>query len=526
VKFNELLYSQKPSAGLISALMNPDIYGHDVTECKLIETHASWIILTGTYAYKIKKPVNLGFLDFSTLEKRHFCCKEELRLNQRLAPQMYLKVVTITGTTEKPVLTGIGKPIEFAVKMVQFPQEVQLDRMLTKGELKVWHIDAIARLVADFHKKTAVSLNDSTHGDPEHIRKPVENNFIQINKNIKSGKYFLIDELEGWCKSAFEKLEPAFIQRRAGGFIRECHGDMHLRNIAWLKDSPVVFDCIEFEPNLRWIDVISEIAFLVMDLRARLHPELTRRFLNTYLEESGDYAGVCVLPFYLVYRALVRAKIGAIRAGQQGIGVKEKTEAQREFFNYLQLAKSCSESDSPKLIITRGLSASGKSTITSQLLEQMDAIRIRSDVERKRIFGRKQEENSKALYCENIYTPEATKLTYDKLTMLAGNIMDAGYPVIVDAAFLKFEEREQFRKLAESKKAPYIILDFFATHDTLRQRIIKREKDISDADLSVLEHQITGWQPLGESEKDKAITIDTEFPVDMILLAEKIRDFI
>lgn len=505
--------------------MNPGIYDHVVNDCKLIETHASWIILTGTYAYKIKKPVNLGFLDFSTLKKRYFYCKEELRLNQRLAPEMYLELVTIAGTPAKPVLKGIGDPIEFAVKMLQFPQEAQLDRMLARGELGVTHIDAIARLVADFHKKTAVAVKDSAYGDPEHVRKPVENNFLQINRNIEKREHVLIHELEDWCKSAFDRLKPAFMQRKADGFIRECHGDMHLRNIAWLNDSPIVFDCIEFDPNLRWIDVISEIAFLVMDLMARLHPQLAGRFLNTYLEESGDYAGICVLPFYLIYRALVRAKIGAIRARQQGISGKERTKAEREFFDYLQLAKSCARTVAPQLIITRGLSASGKSTLTQQLLEQMDAIRIRSDVERKRIFDINPKAGSKASYCENIYTPEASKQTYDKLAGLAGTILDAGYSVIVDAACLKFEQRKQFQKLAETKKAPYLILEFYAAHDTLRRRIINREKNASDADLLVLEHQISDWQPLGESEQDRTITIDTEAPVDIMLLAEKIRDF-
>ncbi|MGB5156915.1 AAA family ATPase [Desulfobacterium sp. N47] len=519
---DNLIYSQKPPAGLISALMNPDLYDHAVTDCKLIETHASWIILTGTYAYKIKKPVNLGFLDFSTLEKRHFLCKEELRLNKRLAPGLYLELITITGSEAKPLLNGIGGPIEFAVKMVQFPQEVQFDRMLAKGELTVRHIDAIARLIADFHKKTAVAPKKSEYGDLEHIRKPVENNFIQIRKNIKNGNNILIDELEGWCKSAFERLKQTFIQRKAEGFIRECHGDMHLRNIAWINNSPVAFDCIEFDPNLRWIDVISEIAFLIMDIEARKHPQLAKCFLNNYLEKSGDYPGLCVLPYYVVYRALVRAKIASIRAKQQGISEEEKTEAENEFINYLRLAKRCTKAVSPKLIITRGLSASGKSTVTRQLIEQMYAIRIRSDVERKRIFGISTEDNSKASYCENIYTSGATKQTYDKLAVLAEKVLDAGYSVIVDAAFLKFEERNRFRILAESKKAPYIILEFLATHDTLRKRIIKREKEVSDADLPVLEQQISFWQPLDEGEKDMSIKIDTEIAVDIMVLADKI----
>jgi len=509
---------------LIAALMNPDLYDHPVEKCQLIETHISWVILTGTYAYKIKKPVNLGFLDFSSLEKRGFYCEEELRLNRRLAPDIYLAVVPITGTHEQPFWAGEGEPIEFAVQMVQFPQEAQLDRMLARGELEPQHIDAIARMVADFHQRIALAGADSAYGDPEHVRKPVEDNFKQICECITEAEYLdPLTELEHWSKSTFDELQSVFVQRKTGGFIRECHGDMHLRNLAWVNEAPVAFDCIEFNPNLRWIDVISEVAFLLMDLQDREQPQLAQRFLNKYLEYSGDYAGTRVLPFYLVYRALVRAKVDAIRVKQTGISQQEQIEAMMDFSGYLQLAQSYTRTVTPQLIITRGLSASGKSTLTQPLLEHLGAVRIRSDVERKRLLGMKPEEGGQAGHNQGIYSAEFTQRTYDKLAELAGQVIDAGYPVVVDAACLKPEQRAQFQQLAAAKKVPYIILEFIASPGTLRQRIVERKDDVSDANLKILEHQLADWHPLCESERPYTITIDTEAPFEVVELAGKIK---
>jgi aminoglycoside phosphotransferase family enzyme len=437
---------------VITALMDPGLYHHPVEELQLIETHISWVILTGPYVYKIKKPVNLGFLDFSTLEKRRFYCEEELRLNQRLAPEIYLAVVPITGTTEQPQIAGRGEAIEYAVKMVQFPQRAQLDRVLSRDGLEPQYMDVLASLVADFHQRIEVAGADSEYGDPEHVYQPVAENFAQIRERISKEKYRkLVDDIEQWSKSAFASLRSVLQQRKSAGFIRECHGDMHLRNIAWVNDQPVIFDCIEFNPNLRWIDVISEVAFLVMDLQDRQQAQLAQRFLNSYLEYSGDYAGVRVLCFYLVYRAMVRAKVEAIRAQQKGISKKEQTEAETGFFTYLELAQHYTRIDAPRLLITHGLSASGKSTLTQPLLEYLPAIRIRSDVERKRLFGIKADENRQADNKEGIYTPEATQTTYKKLIKLAEEIIDAGYSVIVDATFLKQDQRQPFQQLAGAK---------------------------------------------------------------------------
>lgn len=509
---------------LIRSLLQPECYDHPVKHLELIETHISWIILTGDFAYKIKKPIDLGFLDFSTLEKRRFCCDEELRLNSRLAAAIYLEVIPVSGKPAQPQMGGAGPVIEYAVRMVQFPQAAQLDNMLAQGELDDRHIDALAVLVSDFHRCTDVAGDDSDFGDSEHVYAPVAENFAQIRQHLRSTVYHeRLLSLQRWSEKTFEALKAVFERRKAAGCIRECHGDMHLRNLVWFDGEPLAFDCLEFNPALRWIDTVSEAAFLVMDLQDRQQPALAQRFLNGYLERSGDYQGMQVFRFYLAYRALVRAKVDAIRAGQPHIGDAEKSEAEHEFLAYLELAESYTQAERPRLIITRGLSASGKSTLTQPLLESIAAIRVRSDVERKRLYGIKPDTDSSAAIAQGIYSAAAGVKTYNRLRSLAGTLIDAGYTVIVDAAFLKYEQRRPFMELAQEKQVPFIILEFTASADTLRERIKARAHDVSDADLSVLEHQLATVQPLHEDELSSVITVDTEKPFDVGSLVERIQ---
>ena len=510
--------SMKPHQVLISSLLKEDLYPHAIDDLQLIETHISWVILTGPFAYKIKKPVDLGFLDFSSLEKRHLFCEEELRLNQRTAPSIYLEVLPITGTAEQPQWAGEGEVIEYAVKMMQFPQAAQLDRMLESNGLTTQHIDAFAHLVAIFHEQISVADTKLAYGDAKHVLHPIEENFNHIRECINNADALqILDVLEEWSLSQYKKLKPLLEQRKQQGFIRECHGDMHLRNLAWIGDKPVAFDCIEFNPNLRWIDVISEIAFLIMDLQDRQQTELAQRFLNTYLEITGDYKGVKLLPFYKVYRALVRAKVDAIRLDQKGLEDKERNSVHKEFIDYLLLAQSYTEQTAQRLIITRGLSGSGKTTLTQSLPEKINAIRIRSDVERKRLAGLKASESGQAKPGKGIYTKSFSDETYQYLAGMAAEIIDAGYSVVVDATFLAGEQRDLFRQLATDKNISFTILDFVAPSEILRQRIKKRTGDASDADLEVLQQQLANLKPLTDNEMPFVITIDTETVKDLYL---------
>ena len=508
----------------IERLMQPSLFAHPVENIRLVETHISWVILTGSFAYKIKKPVDLGFLDFSTLEKRHFYCEEEIRLNRRLAADYYLDVVPIRGSLEAPHWDGEGEVIEYAVKMRQFPQDAQLDRLLAKGEIVPGCMDEFASLLAGFHDRVAVAEVSGDYGSPEQVYQPVAENLSVLKRlDEKPAHQALLSRLEQWCQRTFTRLEKFILQRKQEGFVRECHGDLHLRNMAWIDNRPLVFDCIEFNPALRWIDVISEIAFLVMDLLHKQQPNLAWRFLNAYLEHSGGYEGLRLLPFYLVYRAMVRAKIAVIRVNQPGVGSKEKQEAETEISEYLRLAEQCSQQRQPMLIITRGMSASGKSTISSLLLEALQAVRIRSDVERKRLFGLSLADSGRAPFNAGIYTNAAGKKTYHRLLQLAESVIEAGFPVIVDAAFLETEQRQPFQRLATRLGVPYLILEFRASPETLRDRIQKRGKGVSDADLGILERQLQNWQEAGAEERSSLVTVNTGQDLDMKKLLGQIQ---
>ncbi len=498
----------------LQALQNPALYEHPVSEFKLIETHISWILLTGHYAYKIKKPVNLGFVDFSTLEKRHHYCQEELRLNRRLAPMLYLEVVSFTGTPRHPLIGGKGTPFEYAVKMKQFPPEARLDLVLQRGELRPFHIDRLARDIADFHARIAVADAKSPFGEPEAVHGHTMDNFTTLRQLIADNeKREVIETVARWSDDSFGQLREAIAERKAKGHVRECHGDMHLGNMVLLNGRVVVFDCIEFNPALNWIDVISELAFLVMDLEQRGHSGLAFRFLNGELEQSGDYPGIRLLTYYLVYRAMVRAKVAGIRLSQTAPRSLERVQQEQELQEYLRLAQRYIRPRKPHLFITHGLSGSGKTHLTQPLLERLRAFRIRSDVERKRMFGLPPEARSAAAPGKGIYTPQATQQLYAHLLTLAEGILQSGYPVIVDATFLKRSHRDRFRELARRAGAAFTILDFQADTATLRARIQRREqekKDASEATVAVLERQLAGREPLAADEQPNVVTIDTE----------------
>jgi len=507
---------------LIEALQNSTLYDHPVEKFELIETHISWVLLTGEYVYKIKKPLNFGFLNFTTLEKRHFYCKEELRLNRRLAPQLYLDVVAIHGSEGHPQLhkssdVSENDAIEYAVKMRQFPQSGQLDRLLDKGELDNSIIDDLAKKVAQFHLSITPADKKSTFGDVEHIQQPVLDNFSQIRHCINDQLMLSsLDQLEHWTQLQLKKRSINIKSRKSHGFVRECHGDMHLRNIALWQNEIVIFDCIEFNENFYWIDVMSEIAFLVMDLEARQQDAIAQRFLNSYLEITGDYEGLSLFLFYKVYRAMVRAKVTALRLSQQHAGSQALVQIVNEFQQYLNLAERYIKVPKPVLLINFGLSGSGKSVGARLLAEQLAAIQIRSDVERKRLYADSE---------KDLYTAEATEKTYARLVEIAQCLISAGYSVIIDAANLKLQQRKLFIDLARSMKAKYFILAYQAKVEVLKQRIEDRAQqgvDVSDATIEILNSQIQSHEPLTKEELSITINIDTTEDVDLNDIIKKI----
>jgi hypothetical protein len=515
---------------LIDSLLKSENYPHPTDHIHLIETHISWVILTGPYAYKIKKPLDLMFLDFSTLEKRHHFCNEEIRLNSRLAPQLYIDVIAITGTPETPQINGSGNAIEYAVRMKQFPEDAMVDAVLSRGELTTRHLDLLADHIAHFHGSIDKSTLKSPYGNPENIKQPAFENINQIRSyDHDKDDLSCLDKLESWTAQSCKQLASTFELRKELGFVRECHGDMHLGNMTLLDDQITIFDCIEFNPNLYWIDVMSEIAFLVMDLQHRGFNHRAARLLNRYLEHRGDYSGLGVFRYYLVYRALVRAKVSCIRAKQASIDKTEQQHAINEFRSYLSQAAAYTKQQQPILIITHGFSGSGKTTHTQALLERLDAIRIRSDVERKRLYELPAVSHSRSELGSGIYTAKATERTYEHLARLAHEIITAGYTVIVDASFLQKKYRDYFQETARQLDTPFLTLHFEAEPHILRMYIKQRiadSSDASEANLKVLEHQLTSYIPLSPNELQSTITIDTSQPSDIEALCKQIKDSI
>jgi hypothetical protein len=490
---------------LIRALLTQaECYDHPVGEVRLIETHISWVLLAGDYAYKIKKPVDLGFLDFSTLALRFHACDEEVRLNRRLAPDYYLGVVPITGSLDAPHLGGAGEPFEYAVQMRRFSPEDTLDHLAQRGELDAAKIDRLAARVARFHQnECAIASADTLWGEPETIARPVAENFQLLTERLPDSAR--LKQLQDWSEAEHRRLAPLMSERKRAGFVRECHGDLHLGNLAWVDGELVIFDCIEFSPALRWIDEISEVAFCYMDLLHRGQDELAMCFLNAWLEATGDYEGIALLRYYAVYRAMVRAKVAALRAGQAG-GEAECAEVGA----CLRLAERLMQCGPPRLWITHGLSGSGKTTQTQSLLQQKGMIRLRSDVERKRLAG--LDALARGGASEGLYTPQTGERTYRHLAYLAESLLDAGWPAVVDAACLQRWQRDLFRDLARRRGAEFRILDMQAGPDVLRERIAKRaarNADASDADLHVLQHQLDTAEALAADEMGNVAVIDS-----------------
>ncbi len=494
-------------AGFLEALQNPDLFDHPVSGFELIETHISWVLLTGHFAYKIKKPVDLGFVDFSTLRKRHHYCLEELRLNRRLAPMLYLGVVPLCGSPRQPTIGGPGRPFEYAVKMRQFAEQNRLDRLLRRGELQPSHIDRLAVTVARFHSEAAPADQHGGHGRPQEIHEHVMDNFnTLLQLDVITREKHAVEQIQEWSSSHFRNILPLLQERRREGHIRECHGDMHLQNMVLLEGEVVVFDCIEFNPDLYWIDTMSELAFVVMDLESRGRADLAFRFLNRELEQSGDYAGLGVMDYYLCYRAMVRAKVAGIRLSQQ-----ESSANRNELLEYLSLARRYTAERRPRLFITHGPSGCGKSFLSQRLLEQISAIRIRSDVERKRLCGLAPEATSHSAPDRGIYTVQRSREVYQRLLDLADAALQHGFPVIVDATFLRQEQRAMFHALAQRRTVPFTILDFRAPPELLRRRIRQRRsegRDPSEATLEVLERQLASAEPLTRQELARTVTVD------------------
>lgn len=508
---------------LIDHLKNPALYDHPADQITVLETHISTVLLAGDYAYKLKKPYNLGFLDFTTLDARRHYCEEELRLNRRLAPDLYLSVVAITGTVDAPRIGGSGEAIEYAVKMRRFPQESLLSNVLQRGELRAEQLDRLAQRIATFHAALPAASSTQIYGEPDTLHAATRQNFAQIAPLIsKAEDQAQLAQLAQISETMFGSALDVFASRKQQGYIRECHGDLHLGNMALIDSEIVPFDCIEFNDSFRWNDVMSEIAFVVMDLASRGRPDFGFRFLNGYLEQTGDFSGLHVLRYYLMFRAVVRAKIAAFLASEAGTPEDKRASAWQDFHHYLDLAHQFSHTPPFLQVVMHGLSGSGKSTVARELAAQLPAIHVRSDVERKRLYGFTPLARTDAQPGAGIYTQEATQRTYARMAVIAREAQAAGYAVVLDATFLSAQQRAPFQALSSNTW----IVSCEAPDDVLRGRVRARHQagtDAAEADLAVLERQLAMREALTAEEMQHTIVIDTQQPIDAQFLAAQLR---
>lgn len=490
---------------------------------RLVETHVSWVLLTATRAYKLKKPLRLPFLDFSTLAARRHFCEEELRLNRRLAPTLYLDVAEVRDGPGGPSFAGKGPELDVAVQMRRFADGALWSEMAAAGTLGSPHIDAMARKICAFHESAAVAPGDSAFGSPDVHLRVMRRLVDAIDAWHAHGAGWPVDvdwpALRRWLAREHDALAPLWLARRRAGRVRECHGDLHLANALQLDAGSTAFDAIEFDPELRWIDVLDDIAFLAMDLMAHGLGPLASRWLDACLEINGDHDALPMLRHTLVSRALVRAQVGVLAAGQ-----RIDARARPGPAAYLRLAHRLAFGADARLAITHGLPGSGKSHVSQALAEQAGAIRVRSDVERKRLFGLGALQSSRGRIAAGIYDAATTQRTYARLQALAHGALTAGWPVVVDAAFLRRAERNHFAELAASLALPFSIIDCRAPLALLRERLQRRQTtggNASEADLEVLERLRTSHEPLDVPELRTALVVDSLQPPEASVLARQ-----
>ncbi len=510
-------------SSLVESLMNKAAFDHAVHSVELIETHISWVILAGDYVYKIKKPLKLDFLDFGDLESRKFYCEEEVRLNRPWAPGIYLDVVPVTFENSQAKFSGKGAPVEYAVRMRRFDQEALLDRELERGTLTVDDMRELGAHVAERHlgaKVIDASQRDRVIGLTKQF---MLDNFTALQGVVDEDE---LNEVRDWTEREIGKLAAQLLTRFDDGFVRDCHGDLHLRNLVRLPNGISAFDCIEFDQDLRHIDVFCDIAFLMIDLVARRRHDLAAHFLNRYLERTGDYGGMSLFSLYFVYRCLVRAKVAAIRCAER-TQEKDKVTDREELALYFGMAQRQIAPRSPILVVMSGLSGAGKTWISTKLMGAMPAVRVRSDIERKRMFGLEETESSSSAVGEGIYTPDTSRKVYGKLKDIAGALLAADHNVILDAAFLGKAERTAAIEVARSIGKFPVILVVSAAEEVMRERILGRTRsaeDASEAGIAVLEHQLAAAEPVTDAEQALIFEVENVDDVDVAAIAAEIKD--
>lgn len=498
----------RPIEDLVDALSQPSSYPHPVESPIVVhQTHISWVFLAGPFAYKVKKPIRNEFLDYTTLESRQRFCEEEVRLDGRYAEGLYLGVVPIRSDHARVEVEGdSGKVIEYAVKMHRFSEQALMSHRLRDGNVTTQDLDQLTDRVCQIHAAASRVDPAQRWGSFDVVTEDALDNFRTLAKHHAGCA--TTESLRRWTESFAEQNRERFERRVTDGFVRECHGDLHLANVVQWRGKMLPFDGIEFCDRFRWIDVVSDAAFLAMDLAAQGRTDLSNRFVNLYLESTGDYGSLAMFRWYLVYRAMVRAKVACLTdeltVGRDGVDDQDGCR------RHIELATTFASTPPRRLWITHGLSGSGKTYGSDHVVEGQGAIRVRSDLERKRLFGMSPTDRPNEQDRSRLYDQNAGKETYDRLASLTRAAIDDGFGVVVDATFLRWEERKRFRQLADEMDAEFRILHFDADDATLRRRVASRAKqgtDASDANLAVLEQQLANREPFRPEELADVVTI-------------------
>jgi len=488
-----------PHPELVERLLEPAAYPHPTAGIRLIETHISWVFLTGPFVYKVKKPCNLGFLDFSTLERRRGFCHDEVRLSGRFAPSLYLAAVPITGAPGAPRVDGPGEPFEWAVKLVQFDEANRLDNLFAAGRLAAADCELLGAEIARVQALLAVAAAGDGWGTAARVLEAVSLNLEQL-RGLRPDTASRVDAIRAWLEPRLMAATETIDRRIAAGRIRECHGDLHLANIVYHDGRMMAFDSIEFSPALRWIDVANDVAFLGMDLRSRGRPDLAAHVESSWMEAADDHAAAAVLPIYEVYRAVVRADVAAIRGGAT-LDADEATAARAETDRFLDLAARLTEPRRPVLYATSGLSGSGKTTLAATVVSAADAVRVRSDVERKRLAGMAATERpADATAAAALYDATTTRRVYERLADLARTLLAAGRSVVVDAAALARWQREILAAAAGDTAAALVWLELDVPEAEAANRVAARVGDASDATVDVVRGQAAAREPITAAE--------------------------
>ncbi len=505
--------------GRIREMRRPALYGPSVKSVRVLQTHTSWVFLTGRHAYKVKKPVNFGFLDYTALSARRFFCNEEFRLNRRLSPDIYQTVLSINETRGRLKLGGRGRVIDYCLKMRELPQDSIMTEQLRQGGVTLGHIDEIARIIAGFHAHAERGREVSHYGSSEIVKLNWDENFAQTMEfRGKTITYRAFDDIKAAVERFIRERRRLFRSRREGGHVRKCHGDLHSKNV-FVAERVHVFDCIEFNPRFSCSDVASEIAFMVMDLEYFGRKDLANFFVERYIDRSGDAGILRLLDFYKCYRAYVRGKVTSFNLNDPGISSADKSEARASARRYFKLSERYAAVlfRPPVLLVMMGLPGSGKTYLAQKLAARIDALHLMTDSIRKQILGLPVGGGQFDGYGKGIYAPSVSRKTYREMYRRGRLYLSRGQTVLLDATFLHEDYRNEARDLARRAGVPVLFVHADCPEKTVITRMRRRARQggFSDADIAVyrrMKQRFRKPKPGGD-----LVRVDTRKPITVSL---------